>query len=237
MESTADSGALERRLEAIDAKLDRLTREMEEQRKVRRERQELTADLGLVGKDMYEAAVVEFERVAPHFEAKDLMHLLQRLLRNVRSLTELLDRLEGLVDLGKDVTPLGSDAFNELLRKLDVLDRKGYFDFARELGGIADTVVTSFTVEDVRALREASVSILTTVKNMTQPEVLAAMNNAVTFYGQMGVPVDEEVSTWDLVRELNTPEARRGMAFMIRFLKSTAATKYEEPRMPSQAAG
>ena len=122
--------------------------------------------------------------------------------------------------------------FNELLQKLDSLDRKGYFDFGRELLRIVDTVVTSFTVDDVRALRESIVAIVSTVKNMTQPEMLASIDNAIHFYGQMGVTVEEDVSTWDLLKELNSPETRRGMAFMVRFLQNIAETR-NEPTLAS----
>ncbi len=221
--------SLEERLASIDSRLAFLTHELEEQRRTRRERSDLMADLGIVGTDVYKTAVTECERIAPYFDASDAIELAKRLMMNVRTINQALAHGESLAELAQDAGPLAVDAFQELTRNLDVMDRKGYFDFGRELLGIVDTIVTSFTVEDARALRESVVAIVSTVKNMTQPEMLAAMNNAVSFYGQMGVDVDEKVSTWDLLKELNSPEARRGMAFMVRFMKNVAAAQYASP--------
>ena len=65
-----------------------------------------------------------------------------------------------------------------LTGRLDELDRKGCFAMARELQRAFDHVVASFTVEDVRLLGDNLVAILQTVKNLTQPEMLQAINNA-----------------------------------------------------------
>ncbi|NNE07465.1 MAG: DUF1641 domain-containing protein [Gemmatimonadetes bacterium] len=222
----AGSMSIEERLASIDNRLAFLTREIEEQSRSRRERNDLMADLGIVGGDVYKAAITEFDQIAPYFDSDDAIEFMRRLLRNVRTINQALAQVESVAEFTKDATPLAMEAFHELTLNLDAMDRKGYFEFGRELLGIVDTIVTSFTIEDARALRESVVSIVSTVKNMTQPEMLAAMNNAVSFYGQMGVDVDEEVSTWDLLKELNSPEARRGMAFMVRFMKNVAAARY-----------
>ncbi len=220
---------LEERIDSIDEKLSYITRELDAQSRARRERSELMDDLGFVGKDLYQTAVTELEQVAPYFDTQDLTHLFKRVLRNVRTINELLDKLEGSVDFIKDASPLTADAFHELLQKLDSIDRKGYFEFLSEMAKIIDTVVCSFTADDVRALRENISPIISTVKNMTQPGMLSAANNAVNFYEQMGVPVDEDISAWALLKELNDPETRRGLAFMIRFMKSMASSRYELP--------
>lgn len=232
----AETVSIEERLASIDNRLAFLTRELEKQSRERRERSDLMADLGIVGNDVYKAAVTEFEQIAPYFDSDDAIEFVRRLLRNVRTINQALAQVESAAEFTKDAAPLAMEAFQELTLNLDAMDRKGYFDFGRELLGIVDTLVTSFTVEDARALRESVVAIVSTVKNMTQPEMLAAMNNAVSFYGKMGVAVDEKVSTWDLLKELNSPEARRGMAFMVRFMKNIAATTYASPS-PSPGNG
>jgi uncharacterized protein YjgD (DUF1641 family) len=58
---------------------------------------------------------------------------------------------------------------------------------------------------------------------MTQPDVLHAVNNALTVYKKLDMEVKDDVSLFALMKELNTPEARKGMAFAVRFLKSLAS--------------
>jgi len=81
-------------------------------------------------------------------------------------------------------------------------------------------------VEDVKALGDNIVTILNTVKNLTQPEMLHAINNAVSVYKNLDISVKEEISYWDLIKAARTPEMKRGMAFAIQFLKNLAETQF-----------
>jgi len=214
--------ALAARLEAIESKLDFITEYIEAERRHRREMQELKDDLALVGKDLFQAAVVELDEVAEHFDSKDLLSLLKKLLRNTRHLNRMLDQMSSTADLFEDMKPIGKQMFQELLETLNELDRKGYFTFFREMTGVLDTIVTSYSVDDVRALRENIVSILNTVKSMTQPDMLSSINNAAGFFRKMDIAVQKDVSLTMLIRQMGDPEVRRGIYFLLQFAKSMA---------------
>jgi uncharacterized protein YjgD (DUF1641 family) len=127
-------------------------------------------------------------------------------------------------DLKDDLLRVGKDMYKTVLVDMDELDRKGYFAFIRELSAVLNRVVTSFSAEDVKKLGDNIVTILTTVKNLTQPEIMHTINNAMTVYRSVDVRVPENVSLLSLLKELNTPEAKRGMTYAIRFLKAVAAS-------------
>ena len=209
-------------LQDIHQKLDILTEQMQATQRRQREFEELKQDLTLIGKDMFNAAVEELEDVAPYFDTQDLVHLLKKLLRNTRNLTGLLNQLEGAEDLFRDLKPLGKQIFDEVLETLDEFDKKGYFEFLRESFQIIDTVITSFSVEDVRLLRENVTSILLTVKGMTQPEMLQTINNALSFFKKMDIKVDQNISYFRIMKEMNNPEVKQGVLFMLEFLKNMA---------------
>lgn len=209
-------------LAEINQKLDLLVLQMEAQQRKQREFEELKEDLIHIGKDAFQTAVTELEEVAPHFETSDLVHLLKKLLRNTRNINRIIDQMESLGDFLSDAKGLSKNVFGELLETLDSMDRKGYFLFMQEAARIIDTVVTSFTVEDVKLLRENITSILLTVKNLTQPDMLSTMNNAVGFYKKMDIVVDHEVTYREILRELKDPEVKRGLVFMLEFVKSMA---------------
>lgn len=217
-----DSRQIEQEIVAINQKLDLITRHLEEQSRRGREAQELKNDLTLIGKDMFDAAVEELQDIAPYFETSDLLHLGKKLLRNTRTLNKMLTQLEGAQDLFTDLQPLGKQVFDELLETLDALDRKGYFEFFGEAVKIIDTVVTTFNVEDVRALRENIATILITVKGMTQPEMLGSVNNALEFFEKMDVVVRDDVSLFSLLKQMRNPEVKRGLAFALEFIKNMA---------------
>ncbi len=217
-----ETKAVTNQIAEINQKLDVITAYIQEQQRRQREKEELKHDLIHIGKDVFQAAVTELEEVAPYFDTQDLLHLLKTLLRNVRNLNRLLDQMESVADFVEDAKPLSKEAFAELLHKLDKLDRKGYFDFMKETAKIIDTIVTSFSVEDVRLLRENITSILLTIKSMTQPEMLSTMDNALGFYRNMDIVVESDVSFRQILRELRKPEVKRGIVFLLEFIKSMA---------------
>jgi uncharacterized protein YjgD (DUF1641 family) len=59
---------------------------------------------------------------------------------------------------------------------------------------------------------------LTTIRNMTQPEIMTMANNAIGAI-QEGPPETETPSAISLLRELSNPKTRRGMARMINLLQ------------------
>jgi uncharacterized protein YjgD (DUF1641 family) len=150
---------------------------------------------------------------------EDLLRLLKRLLRNTRNLEQMLDQLEAGMELWQDASPLSRDAFRQVMEQLDEMERKGYFVFIKGGLDIADRVVTSFSEEDVRQLGDNIVLILQTVKEMTQPENMTLLRQTAS------VVRDEEpvaASLLSLIRQLNDPAVRKGLAKTLQVLKTVA---------------
>ena len=210
-------------LDEINQKLNIILEEIELQKKHRREMEDLKEDLFRVGKDVYETAVVELEEVHDHLNSGDILHLGKKLLRNVNNLNRTFDQLESTRDFLRDVSPLARESIIDLMARLDEFDRKGYFQFAGELKRISDNIVTNFTAEDVKLLGDNIVTILNTLKNLTQPDMLHAINNAVAVYKNIDVKVDDKISLYSLLKDLNSPEVKRGLKVGLNFLKNLAS--------------
>lgn len=231
----ATDPALSDRLDALDRKLDLVLEEMAAVRRLRGELDELRDDLTRVGKDLLPTVARELEDVAPHVRPDDLVALLKQVLRNVDNLNAALTQLQAARELVHDATPIARQLMNDTIAKFDELDRKGYFEKGRELGRALDNVVASFSVEDVRMLSENVVAIMQTVKNLTQPEMLQAINNATEIYRKLDFDTMEEFSLWRAFREANKPEMRRGLGFLIVFLRNLSAHT-PASRRPAAAA-
>ena len=215
---------LEQQITEINQKLDFLSTQMREQQRRQREFQEMKEDLTIIIKDIFQTAANELNEVAYHFDTQDLLYLFKKVLRNTRNITKLLDQIESAADFVKDAAPLSKHVLDSSLDTLSELENKGYFDFAKELFQIMDTIVTTFTVEDVRLLRENITTILLTVKNLTQPEMLSSVNNALNFFQKMDVEVDKNIGYWQILKALRDPEMKRGIAFLIQFIKNMVHT-------------
>lgn len=207
-------------LALLHQKLDYLTEQFEAQRRVQEEWAELKRDLIPIANHMMKLSIEELAEIGNDFETDDLLFLLKRLLRDTHLLVGMLGQLESLVELGDEANRLIQPIFNQTVEGLNELEQKGYFSFLRGLTYVADRVVTEFNEQDVRELGDNIVTILTTVRHMTQPQVLSFANSLI----QTAVenPVEEGVSTWRLLRELGDPKVRQGMARMLNIVKSMA---------------
>ncbi len=223
---STDLVTLEQKIDLLTSQVVYMNEQLEAQRKRLQAFDELKQDLVPIFNHMFKLSIDELAEIGSDFEVEDLLFLLKRLLRDIPLLIKLLDRLEGLMDLADESAGLGKQVFNNVVEKLDQLERQGYFAFAHEAGYVLERIVTEFSEEDVRALGDNIVTILTTIKNMTQPEVLAIANQAVNTIQEE--PPADELTTWGLLRELGDPKVRKGMARLLNMLKVLADQPHVE---------
>jgi uncharacterized protein YjgD (DUF1641 family) len=213
-------------LDLLHQKIDQLSAQVavlsaHQERQIRRQQEfdELKQDMIPIANHMIKLSIEELAEIGDEFRIEDLLFLMKRIMRNTHMVLAMFDRLEGLMGVADEVEMLGKQVFNFTVEELDRLERQGYFSFALEGWRILERIITEFTDDDVRALGDNIVTILTTVRNMTQPEIMTLANNAVGAI-QEELPVSDKVSTWSLIRELGNPKVRRGMARMINILKA-----------------
>ena len=186
----------------------------------REEINELKNDLTFIAKDVFQSAVIELESIAPFVQSGDFLHLIKKILRNTRNISAVIEKFESTIDFLEDGKPIGKELLTDMLTLLDEMDRKGYFSFMQELLKVMDNIVTHFTEEDVKMLGENIVSILETIRNLSQPDMLMSINNAVSIYKHLDVNDIQEYTLWEAMKELKSPEMRKGMGFIISFLKN-----------------
>lgn len=213
---------MDKDLELIHKKLDFLTEQMMETQRRQREMEELWKDLTPIMTDLFNTAAEELDEIAPYFGYEDLIHLVKKMLRNMRSLTALFEQVEGAQDFVKDMVPLSKDIFDDVLQRLDALEQKGYFSFMKASLGVLDNIVTNYTEEDVRQLGENITTILDTVKQATQPEVMTSVQNAVAIYRDIDVEIPKKMSTLALIKQMMDPEVRRSLGTGLAILKKVS---------------
>ncbi len=209
---------IQEQINTINSKLDIILEEIELQKKNRRESEDLKDDLMRVGKDVYETAVDELEEVHDSIQTGDILFLFKKLLRNVNNISKSLEQIESIRGFVQDFGPISRQLSIDTMNKLDEFDRKGYFDFIRELNRALDNVVTTFAVDDVKALADNSALIVRTLKNLTDPEILEKINTTLSTI--KNINIDKNVSMFDLMKELNSKETKRGLAMTLKILKT-----------------
>ena len=223
---------IQKQIDEINQKLD-VIQECAVQQKLRSQRMDdLVADLSVIGKDVFKSAVADLDNQGIELNIDDIKHLIFKLIKNIDKFTYILTTLESAHDLIQDLGPVAREVIIDFIKKMHVLEQKGYFEFIREFSTIIDNIVIHYSAEDARMLADNIVTILDTIKNMTQPEMLSALNNAVSIYKKLDVEDIPEYSIWKAMKELRTPEMKKGIGFLITFLKKMS--KEEKQTIISQ---
>ena len=212
------------RINALDRKLDLVLDYVNQQRLKSEAIEDLISDVSIIGKDLYDNSVIELENQSVEIDPDQVRRLGINLIKNIGNFNDVMELFGSTIDLFKEVGPIANEAVIDLTKKLHKYEEKGYFEFFAELGRMFDIIITSFTREDIRMLADNIVLILQTVKNMTQPEMLNAFNNAVKVYGSLETQNIPQYSLWKVLREMRTPEMKSAIGFMITFMKNLSKT-------------
>jgi len=216
----ADLASLEQKIDLLTSQVFYLNEQLQTQTRQLRAFEEFKQDVLPIANHMFRLTIDELAEIGSDFEGEDLLFLVKRLLRDTHLLLKLLDQIEGFMGLMDEAGLMGKQVFNQTVETLDQLERKGYFTFVRGLGYITERVVTEFNEDDVHALGDNIVTILTTVRNMTQPDILAMANKAIDTIHEE--PDSTGLSAWALIREMNDPKVRKGLSRMLNMLKAMA---------------
>jgi uncharacterized protein YjgD (DUF1641 family) len=213
---------IQMQIDALDKKLDLILGYVHQQKLQANMVEDLVGDLSIIGKDAYDSTVMELDKRQVELDPSELTGLAVSFLRNIGNLKTVMDTLEMAVDLGKEVGPIANEVIIDFTKQMNTLEQKGYFDFIREIGPVIDNVVKGFSPQDLKELANSIVSILSIIKEMTQPEVLNIMKNAIKAFNSMETESVPSYSVWKLMREMNSPEMKKALGYGITFMKNVS---------------
>jgi len=216
---------MQTQINEINQKLDLVLQYVDQQRLKTDEVQDLVSDITMIGNDAFKATVEELEHANIEIDPDLIKQMFFRLLKNLGNINQVIELMESTTDLLKDVKPITQDLIINFIYKVEELEQKGYLEFIKESTKIIDNVIKHLGTEDVGDLANNIVTILATIKNLTQPEMMTAMNNAVMVYKNMDYENIPEYSMWKAFREMNTPEMKKGIGFIITFLKNVSKSE------------
>jgi uncharacterized protein YjgD (DUF1641 family) len=210
---------IQSQIDELNQKMDIILEEVYAQKEARESLVDLKDDISVIGKDIFRTTVNQLDKAGIEPDMDALASLGLQMIRNIRNFSELMENLESINDFLHDATPILRQMGLDAVHKMNELEQKGYIDFFREVTRIVDNIVTHYKPDDVRALANNIVTILETIRNMTQPDMMNAVNNAVSIYKKLG---PEDITEYSLIRalmEFRKPEMKRGVGYMIAFLK------------------
>lgn len=209
---------VEERLGRLADRVDELVEEMRHQRELRERMTELVHDLSPVTSQAMAGLTKELEALRDVLTTEDLVRLARSLARALPAIEGLVAQAGPLRELAGDAVGLAGPVMAGLTDRLQALEERGYFAFARQGLGVVDRIVTTYGEDDIRALADNVVLILDTVKEMTQPEVMGLLSR--TMHVVQEAEPAEPPSLFALLKEMRDPQVRRGIARMLTMLRS-----------------
>lgn len=189
----------------LTQKVDTILEYVNQQRLKSQAIDDLVADVSIIGKDAYDSTVKALDEHEVVLDPDQLRELGIRVAQNIGNFNSLLDTMGSMMDLLKDVGPIANEVIIDTTKKLHEFEQKGYFEFLKEFGVVIDNIVTYYEVNDVRMLADNVVTILDSVKNLTQPEMLKSIDTAVKVFSNMETENVPEYSIFRVMRRLTPP--------------------------------
>ena len=138
-------------------------------------------------------------------------HLILKLIRNIGSLGMVLETLESLNDLTKDMTPIIKQIGLDGIKKFHELEQKGYFEVLNQIGITIDTVLARYSREDLRKLSDNLVPVTDTLMIIADRRVLEKINAITTTLRDIKTDEIEEYSVWRMMKEMRKPEVKKSI--------------------------
>jgi uncharacterized protein YjgD (DUF1641 family) len=216
---------IQEQIRDINRKLDLILDETSFQRQNREAVNDLVDDVAVIGKDAFKQMVTQLDDAGIELDSEALRCLLLRLIRNIRSLGMVMETLESFTDLTKDVTPIIKQVGIDGVQKFHELEQKGYFEILNQLGKTFDQILSKYSIEDIKKLSENLVPVIDTLITIGDPEIMKKINAAAVALRDINTDEIEDYSVWRTMKQLNKPEVRKSLGFIMAFINNVSKTE------------
>lgn len=197
---------IQRQINVLNSKVDRILEELEYQRHERMAREDLQSDLLRVGNEVYKSAQKELEEYSETINEKELRQLVWNLARNLKNINKVILQMESGMAFLEDTTPIMRQIIIDLTARLDEWDRKGYFTFLRTSTEEITRILQTVDEQEIHNIADRLAVVLDNVRN--------------TDWLQLD---QEKMSLRRLFKQLRSPEVKKGIALI--FLILAAMTR------------
>ena len=205
----------------VNRKLDLILGFVELQQRKQEEIDDLIKDVNIVAKDAVRNTVVMLDNAGVELDSCGLSCLVIKLLQNIGTFHEMLEMMESARDFMKDVSPILHQVGLDAVNKMNELEQKGYFEYMRHMGRIADKWVQAFTVEEMRKIEDNMDSFAGIFRRLSDPLLIAGLDRLTKALTE--VKMDGEIdnkSFWQLFKEIRSPEVRKALSWSLRVVKA-----------------
>lgn len=159
---------------------------------------------------------------APTVGEVNIAAALEVLTNKIDSLQAQLNEVQsfqhGQVEMLEEATPIVREVMDAVTEQFSAFEKKGYFAFGRESVAIAERVVSGYSAEEVKSLGDNIITIMDTIKKLTQPDMLSFIDEATeAFYHPEEL---KQVGLYGMFKASKEDDVRKGFGVMLSILRS-----------------
>lgn len=211
--------------ELILERLDRIEAQLAPLADSFRSANEFKEDATPLANHAFQLMIKELEDVESSCQLEDLLELVKRLLRSVRSMSYALNQMENLIDFITTLEPLLKSSVPQLIHYLDDLEQRGVFRILNATLGVRAKIAATYTPEDIEQIGDGLVALLGLAKKMTEPQFLAFMETLADIPCQAELSTAKEVGPFGFLWTLGNKEVKEGLGVLVELTKSMGKLK------------
>jgi len=212
-------------IDQINRKLDLILDEAAMQKQNRDTVMDLVNDMSLVGKDAFKGMVESLDNAGIEVDGDEVNHMILNFIRNISNINMLFQSLENITDFLKDLSPIIKQIGIDATDKFHELDNKGYFEVLNQLSLALNTIMSRYSRKDLENLSENIITLMDAMLAITDPAVMSKVATLARTFKEIDQESVPEYSIWKVMREMNKPEMKKSIGFMMTFLKKINATE------------
>lgn len=216
-----ETNNIEARIDELNIKVDLLLDYVNQQRLKREAFEDLMSDLSLIAKDAYDTSVTMLENKGVELDMDELRQLVIGVIKNIPNINRTIGMMESLNDLLTDLAPITREMIIDFIHLMHRLEQRGLFEYLKQMQRALGEINRQFTPDDMKNTVDQLGTMIEIIKNISQPQVLAMASKATAaLVNTKYDAATERKSVFGLARQLNSPEVRDSLGYMIKLLKN-----------------
>lgn len=186
---------------------------------------ELKDDLTPLAYHSMQLVANELEDVESSFNLEDLLMLLKRMVRSVRSYIYSLDQLENIIDFVTTAEPLLKSSVPQIIHYLDEMEQRGVFRMIKATLDIRAKIAAAYTPDDIEQIGDGVVALLGVAKKLSDPKTIAFLDKIAEIPAQVDLTTSKDVGPFGLLWTSSSKEVKEGLGVLIELTKGLGKLK------------
>ena len=205
-------------MQQINDKLDFLTDQINSIMSRIQRFDDLKEDMTLFSNDAFNGIIKFLTDIDFHYRSGDFVFLIKKLLINVGNFSKIMDQLQSITELMEDVRPLTKEIFNDIIDKLNNLEKEGLFKYLESFKEIFKKFKENFTPEDIALMGNGSIRLLKLVSRFNKPGNIEKLEKIADIIEEADFKKEEKVSLFKLFKKIRKKEILQNAAFALNFI-------------------